>query len=237
MTNPVPLRFLDPINPLFPHPETALREPNGLLAAGGNLSVDTLRTAYRQGIFPWYTEGQPLLWWSPDPRAVIYADRLHVSRSLRKILMRKHYEIRVDFAFEEVLKNCAQPRSGRTETWITRAMHQAYMDMYAAGHAHCVECWIDGTLAGGLYGIASGSVFSGESMFSNRANASKIVMAHLVAGIRQAGFTLLDCQITSPHLTSLGATELARAEFIRVLHSTAERELDWPKSLISDKVY
>lgn len=230
------LPLLDPLNPRFPNPDTALREPDGLLAVGGNLNVLTLRTAYRQGIFPWYSDGQPLLWWSPNPRAVIYTDRMHISRSLRRILTRKHYEIRVDFAFEEVLKNCAEPRSGRTETWITHAMRQAYMDMYRAGHAHCVECWIDGTLAGGLYGIATGPVFSGESMFSQQPNASKIVMAHLVAGIRQAGFTLLDCQISSPHLRSLGATELPRAEFIGVLNSTGGREIDWPKELISDKV-
>lgn len=231
------LPFLDPANPVFPDPETALLEPNGLLAAGGNLSVSTLLAAYGQGIFPWYAEGQPLLWWSPNPRAVIHMDRLHISRSLRKILTRKHYQIRVDFAFEAVLENCAAPRAGRPETWITPDMQQAYMDMYTAGHAHSVECWIDGALAGGLYGVATGPVFSGESMFSNRANASKIVMAHLVAGIRQAGFTLLDCQITNPHLSAMGATLLPRAEFIGVLNSTAGRELDWPKRLISDKVY
>ncbi len=231
------LPFLDPTNPVFPDPETALLEPNGLLAAGGNLSVNTLLAAYRQGIFPWYAEGQPLLWWSPNPRAVIHTDRLHISRGLRKILTRKHYQIRVDFAFEAVLENCAAPRAGRPETWITPDIQQAYMDMHIVGHAHSVECWIDGALAGGLYGVATGAVFSGESMFSNRANASKIVMAHLTAGIYQAGFTLLDCQITNPHLSSMGATLLPRAEFIGALNSTAGWELDWPKSLISDKVY
>ncbi len=231
------LPFLDPVNPIFPEPESALDEPNGLLAVGGNLSVSTLRAAYRRGIFPWYTQGQPLLWWSPTPRALIPTDQIHISRSLRKILTRRHYEIRVDFAFEAVLKNCAAPRAGRTETWITPDMQQAYLDMYAAGHAHSVECWIDGTLAGGLYGLATGSVFSGESMFSNAANASKIVMAHLVAGIRQAGFTVLDCQIPNPHLISMGAILVPRAEFVSMLNRADGQDLDWPHKLISDKVY
>lgn len=233
----MPLPLLELVNPVFPDPESALLEPNGLLAAGGNLSVSTLLAAYRQGIFPWYVDGQPPLWWSPNPRAVIPTDRLHISRSLRRILTRGHYEIRVDFAFEAVLNSCAQPRAEGADTWINADMQRAYINMYRAGYAHSVECWIDGALAGGLYGVAVGAIFSGESMFSHRANASKIAMAHLVAGIRQAGFTVLDCQVPNPHLSSMGAILVPRTEFIGVLNSTAGRELDWPKSLISDKVY
>jgi len=201
----------------FPPVRSALEEPNGLLAAGGDLSPERLLDAYRRGIFPWYSEGDPILWWSPDPRMVLFPRELKISRSLGKTLRNRRYETRFDSAFEEVIKSCAAPRKGEAGTWISGAMMAAYLELHRLGHAHSVETWIDGDLAGGLYGVAVGRVFFGESMYSRVRDASKIALAALVAHLDSAGFGLIDCQMHTRHLETLGAREIPRARFSRLL--------------------
>lgn len=188
-----------------------------MLAAGGDLSVSRLIDAYRRGIFPWYSEGQPLLWWSPDPRMVLIPSELRLSRSLRKRLRRRDYEIRADTAFETVMRACAEPRKGEGGTWITEEMIAAYCALHRRGYAHSVETWIGGSLAGGLYGVALGRVFFGESMFTRVTDASKLALAHLVRQIERWGFGLIDCQMKTRLLASFGAREIPRAEFMRRL--------------------
>ena len=195
----------------------ALREPNGLLAAGGDLSVKRLVAAYRQGIFPWYGEGQPVLWWSPDPRMVLYPREIAVSRSLRKRLRKRDFELRVDTCFVGVMRACAEPRAGQGGTWITDQMLEAYASLHAAGLAHSVETWIEGELTGGLYGVALGSVFFGESMFSRASDASKIALVHLARQLERWKFGMIDCQMATAHLASLGAREIPRKDFVRAL--------------------
>jgi len=195
----------------------ALSEPNGLLAAGADLSPGRLIDAYRQGIFPWYSEDQPLLWWSPDPRMVLFPAELRLTRSLKKRLRRDDYEIRTDTRFEEVMRACAEPRPGQGGTWITDDMVNAYCSVHAQGLAHSVETWIDGELAGGLYGIALGRIFYGESMFTRVTDASKLAFAHLVRQIERWGFGMIDCQMKTPHLATFGAREIPRGEFMRKL--------------------
>ena len=197
----------------FPPLDTALREPNGLLAVGGDLSPQRLLEAYRQGIFPWYSEGDPLLWWSPDPRMVLFPPELKVSRSLAKTLRNKDYEVRFDSAFAQVVAGCAGPRRGASGTWILDEMQAAYEHLHALGYAHSAETWIDGKLAGGLYGVAIGRMFYGESMFSLGRDASKIAFVHLVRALEQTGFGMIDCQMHTGHLASFGAREIPRAEF------------------------
>lgn len=197
----------------FPPPETALREPNGLLAAGGDLSPQRLLAAYRQGIFPWFSAGDPLLWWSPDPRMVLFPAELKVSRSLRKTLKNRQYEVRVDRDFRSVMAACAAPRGEQGGTWISAAMIAAYGELHDLGHAHSVETWIDGELAGGLYGVALGRMFYGESMFSRESDASKIAFVHLVRQLERWNYGMIDCQMKTAHLASLGSREIPRAEF------------------------
>ncbi|TAL07684.1 MAG: leucyl/phenylalanyl-tRNA--protein transferase, partial [Porticoccaceae bacterium] len=206
--------LLDPDRPVFPPPERAARAPNGLLAVGGNLAVATLRDAYRRGIFPWFEAGQPPLWWSPDPRAVLFPDQVHVSRTMARLLRGGRYRITSDHSFGAVIRRCTAPRGGQAGTWIVPEMIAAYEALHAAGDAHSVECWIDGELAGGLYGVAVGAVFCGESMFSLRPNASKLALIHLARGLSAGGFTLIDCQVGNPHLASMGATDIPRAAFL-----------------------
>lgn len=201
----------------FPPVAKALRRPNGLLAAGGDLTPERLLQAYRLGIFPWYSPGEPILWWSPDPRMVLFPNELKVSRSLAKTLRNKPYEVRIDHDFRAVMECCAAPRPGQDGTWISTDMMEAYGRLHALGYAHSVETWIDGHLAGGLYGVALGGVFFGESMFSRATDASKIALAHLVGRLEPAGFGLIDCQMHTPHLESLGAREIRRAEFARLV--------------------
>ncbi|MEN3352832.1 MAG: leucyl/phenylalanyl-tRNA---protein transferase [Betaproteobacteria bacterium] len=208
--------WLEPEQP-FPPLHRALREPNGLLAAGGDLSVKRLVTAYRQGIFPWYGEGQPVLWWSPDPRMVLYPREIAVSRSLRKRLRKRDFELRVDTCFVRVMRACAEPRAGQGGTWITDDMLEAYASLHAAGMAHSVETWIDGELTGGLYGVALGGVFFGESMFSRTTDASKIALVHLARQLERWNFGIVDCQMATAHLASLGAREIPRKDFVRAL--------------------
>lgn len=207
------LRADDP----FPAVERALAEPNGLLAAGADLAPARLIDAYRHGIFPWYNEGQPVLWWSPDPRMVLFPGELKLSRSLRKRIARRDYVIEADSDFNAVMRSCAAPRPGREGTWITRDMIRAYGGLHRAGHAHCVETWIDGKLAGGLYGVAIGRMFYGESMFSAAADASKVALVALVERLRLHGCPLIDCQVRTPLLAALGAREIPRGEFLRRL--------------------
>lgn len=201
----------------FPPLESALAEPNGLLAAGGDLSPARLIDAYSRGIFPWFNTGDPILWWSPDPRMVLFPDELKVSRSLRKEIRKTHYEVRLDSAFPQVMQGCAEPRSGQAGTWITAPMIAAYTRLFENGVAHSAECWIDGELAGGLYGLAIGKMFYGESMFSRASNASKIAFVHLVWQLQRWGFGMIDCQMKTAHLASFGAREIRRAEFMQRL--------------------
>ena len=195
----------------FPPVEKALKEPNGLLAAGGDLSAVRLLEAYRRGIFPWYAGGEPLLWWSPDPRMVLYCAELKVARSLGKNLRNKGYEVRVDTAFRKVIKGC----SARKETWLGREMQAAYLALHEAGHAHSFETWRQGDLVGGLYGVAVGRMFYGESMFSRATDASKVALVHLVTYLKERGFPLIDCQMKTPLLASLGGREIPRRVFLR----------------------
>jgi leucyl/phenylalanyl-tRNA--protein transferase len=201
----------------FPPVRSALMEPNGLLAAGGDLSPERLLEGYRRGIFPWYSEGDPILWWSPDPRMVLFPAEFRISRSLAKILRNRRYETRFDSAFADVIASCAAPRKGAPGTWIGEAMIDAYLELHQLGYAHSVETWIDGELAGGLYGVAMGGVFFGESMFSRVRDASKIALSALVAHLKSGGFGLIDCQMHTLHLETLGAREIPRARFSRLL--------------------
>ena len=201
----------------FPPIQSALKDPNGLLAAGGDLSSERLLDAYRHGIFPWFSEGDPILWWSPDPRMILFPAELKISRSLGKSLRNRSYEARFDSAFDEVMAGCAAPRKGEPGTWISGAMIEAYRGLYRLGYAHSVETWIDGELAGGLYGVAIGRAFFGESMFSHARDASKIALAALVAHLESAGFGLIDCQMRTRHLESLGAREIPRRRFSGLL--------------------
>jgi leucyl/phenylalanyl-tRNA--protein transferase len=201
----------------FPPIDAALAEPNGLLAAGGDLSPDRLLAAYRRGIFPWVGEDEPILWWSPDPRMVLYPAELKVSRSLHKRLRSGGYEIRVDTRFRAVMQACAEPREGQPGTWITRRMIAAYSALHERGYAHSVETWHGGALVGGLYGIALGRAFFGESMFARATDASKLALAHLARQLERWHFGLIDCQQRTAHLASLGAREIPRVRFAREL--------------------
>jgi leucyl/phenylalanyl-tRNA--protein transferase len=206
----------------LPDPADALDEPNGLLAAGGSLAPEWLLASYRRGIFPWFEVGQPILWWSPAPRIVLYPDALKVSRSLRKRLRREEFVVTADTDFAGVIAACAAPRRYTDATWITPAMRDAYCRLHALGWAHSVEAWQDGELAGGLYGIAIGRVFFGESMFARKTDASKVALFHTVRHLRANGFELIDCQLPSAHLHRQGATSLPRSEFLDRLRSLTE---------------
>ena len=201
----------------FPPVQSALKDPNGLLAAGADLSCERLLEGYRRGIFPWFSEGDPILWWSPDPRMVLFPEELKISRSLGKTLRNRSYEVRFDSDFDKVMAGCAAPRDGEPGTWIGGAIIEAYRSLHRLGYAHSVETWIDGDLAGGLYGVAIGRVFFGESMFSRARDASKIALAGLVTHLTSAGFGLIDCQMRTRHLESLGAREITRRRFSRLL--------------------
>lgn len=214
----------------FPPLSTALTDQdgaNGLLAAGGDLSPQRLLAAYRLGIFPWTSEGNPLLWWSPDPRMVLIPDRLKISRSLAKTLRHKQYEVRLDTAFRQVIEACAQaPRVGQGGTWISTDMQHAYTELHQMGIAHSVETWCEGKLVGGLYGVALGRAFFGESMFARTTDASKIALAHLCAFMHQKSFGIIDCQMETTHLASLGAMPISRKDFSTALDRLCVRAAD-----------
>ncbi|HHJ13903.1 MAG TPA: leucyl/phenylalanyl-tRNA--protein transferase [Gammaproteobacteria bacterium] len=201
----------------FPDPALALDEPDGLLAVGGDLSPRRLLKAYRRGIFPWYGPGQPVLWWSPNPRSLFLPGDEHVSRSLRKRLRRDDFHITHDRAFETVIEACAAPRDGQAGTWITPEMRTAYVALHRLGHAHSVECWIGDELAGGLYGVAVGRVFFGESMFCRRSNASKLAFVCLARQLWAWGYGLIDAQVHSGHIARLGARKMPREQFLQLL--------------------
>jgi leucyl/phenylalanyl-tRNA---protein transferase len=204
-------------NSPFPAVESALQSPNGLLAAGADLSPQRLLDAYSRGIFPWYSEGQEIMWWSPNPRMVLVPEEFKISRSLAKSLRNKSYEVRFDSCFREVMLACSAPRDGHTGTWISPAMMNAYCALHELGYAHSVETWVDNKLVGGLYGVAIGKMFYGESMFARQTDASKIALAHLVHHLAQENFGLIDCQMSTAHLTSLGAREILRSKFINLI--------------------
>lgn len=203
----------------FPSPEAALTEPNGLLAVGGDLSPERLLAAYPRGIFPWYEEGQPILWWSPDPRAVLFPTGLHVSRRLARTIRQSRLRLTADAAFGTVVEGCAAPRRYAEGTWITPAMHDAYARLHELGWAHSFEAWDDGGLVAGMYGVAIGRVFFGESMFARVSNASKVLFVRAVEYLQDRQFELIDCQVWSSHLESLGATTLPRSVFLERLEA------------------
>lgn len=230
--------WLQPGDP-FPPVDTALRRPNGLLCAGGDLSPERLLDAYRHGIFPWFSEGEPILWWSPHPRMVLFPRELKISRSLARTLRRGNYEVRLDTAFASVIRECSLPRPGQDGTWITPQMQQAYGRLHELGYAHCVETWIDGKLAGGLYGIAIGRAFYGESMFTRVSDASKIALAHLARYLERNGFAVIDCQMKTAHLASLGAREVPRRALLLGLETwtrTGQAPGKWPRDGASNGV-
>jgi leucyl/phenylalanyl-tRNA---protein transferase len=214
--------FLSPHDP-FPPVARALKDPNGLLAAGADLSPERLLDAYANGIFPWFGDDDPVLWWSPDPRMVLFTTEVHVSRSLRKTIRSGRLQVTLDSCFAQVMKGCAEPRRGQNGTWITDEMRNAYELLFEIGHAHSVEAWSDGKLVGGLYGVSLGRMFFGESMFSRVSDASKVALVALVKQIERWGFTCVDCQMSTSHLSTLGAREIPRATFLRHVRSLARQ--------------
>lgn len=214
----------------FPAPEQALDEPNGLLAIGGDLSSATLLAAYRAGIFPWFSDQQPILWWSPNPRMVLFPEQLHQSRSLKKRLRSTPFRFSIDQAFEQVIHACAADRDADGGTWITDGMRDAYIGLHHLGYAHSVEVWLDDQLCGGLYGISLGNAFFGESMFSRRSDASKAALVLLCRLSQPLRLGLIDCQVSNPHLASLGATEIPRSQFLSLIRAMPAdaNNLHWP---------
>lgn len=224
-----------PDQPAFPPAERA--ERSGLLAVGGDLSPERLLAAYREGIFPWYSEGEPLLWWSPDPRFVLFPRELRVSRSMQQFLKKQPFRITFDHAFRSVIAACRKPRPGQDGTWITQEMQEAYIALNDLGYAHSVEVWHEESLVGGLYGVSIGHTFFGESMFSTRANASKAALVTLVSGLQELRFDLIDCQVESPHLESLGARLIPRREFRSLLKESLRHKTfrgNWGTLRVSD---
>lgn len=209
------ITWLSPMDPpgRFPPTEGALDDPAGLLAAGGDLSTERLLAAYQRGIFPWYSEGQPVLWWSPDPRAVLMPEEFRLARSLAKTLRNRGFRLTIDHDFPGVIDGCAAPRARSPGTWLLPEMRAAYLELNRLGHAHSFETWLDDTLAGGLYGIRLGNVFFGESMFSRERDASKVALSRLVEYCQTEGIAVIDCQLPSRHLQSLGSRLISRAQF------------------------
>ncbi|MBK1648139.1 leucyl/phenylalanyl-tRNA--protein transferase [Rhabdochromatium marinum] len=225
--------LLSPNDPsgAFPRVDQALRDPDGLLAIGGDLSVRRLINAYRHGIFPWYNQGDPILWWSPDPRTLLFPEHLHISRSLRKALRKRRFCLTMDRDFPQVINTCASiNRHGEYGTWLLPEMIRAYRALNIRGIAHSVEVWEQDQLVGGLYGVAVGRAFFGESMFSRATNASKIALVYLCQRLAQWGFGFIDCQVVTEHLLSMGARPVARAQFIELLEGCRDqpgRETSW----------
>jgi len=228
------LPLLDPeqADQAFPPVSEALSEPDGLLAVGGCLSSQRIINAYTQGIFPWYSHDDPILWWSPDPRLVIFPEKLYLSRSLHKTLRKQTFQITFNTAFSQVIKACAAPRTDETGTWLLPEMQQAYCRLHDEGHAHSIETWHQGELVGGLYGIAVGQVFFGESMFYRKTDASKIAFVGLIQHLSRWGYQLIDCQVHTQHLISLGAEEITRSIFSSLLkqyHHCKPHPTAWQK--------
>ncbi|WP_371372250.1 leucyl/phenylalanyl-tRNA--protein transferase [Thalassotalea aquiviva] len=219
----------------FPHPEHALQEPNGLLAIGGDLSSARLIRAYRQGIFPWYSDHDPILWWSPDPRAIIYCQQIRVNKTLKKFVKKSPYHITINQAFEQVINNCSDAPFRNDDTWILPEMLNAYLELHKLGIAHSIEVWEQGHLVGGLYGVAINGAFSGESMFYRKPNASKIALLALCQHLQTINIELIDCQLQNPFLQSMGAIEISRADYLKHLNKLVQQAIDddfWcPKEL------
>jgi leucyl/phenylalanyl-tRNA--protein transferase len=208
----------------IPFPPVSSATPEGIVAVGGNLSPNMLLSAYMQGIFPWFSEGDPILWWSPDPRCVLYPGEVHISRSMQTLLRRKRFRISFDASFPSVIEGCRlAPRRGQKGTWITESMRDAYIELHRLGYAHSVEVWDGEVLAGGMYGVSLGSCFFGESMFSKVQNASKAALIEFSRLMRDMGLQVLDCQVHSPHLESLGARQITREEFMDLLQICLNR--------------
>ncbi len=218
----------------FPDVSTALRDPDGLLAIGGDLLPERILDAYSRGIFPWYSERQPILWWSPNPRCVLEPKSIKLSRSLRKSLRKKIYQVTFNKAFNDVIHACSGPRNGFDDTWITEDMLIAYTSLHKSGHAISVECWNGDRLVGGLYGLVIGKIFFGESMFSRESDASKIALVHLAEYLKKNKFRLIDCQVHSKHLQSLGAIPMPRELFVNILNQfcNSYSSYDWPTESI-----
>ncbi len=224
----------------FPDTASALTDPDGLLAVGGDLSVARLLCAYRQGIFPWYSEGQPILWWSPSPRTILIPNELHLGRSNRKLFNKAPFTVRVNTAFRDVIEHCAAtPRADQDGTWIMPEMIEAYCDLHKAGHAHSIEAWQSEQLVGGLYGVSAGKAFFGESMFSLTSGASKFAFMTLVKTLQKWDFQLIDCQIYTDYLASFGAHEVSRNEFERRLGDAVScpDNRRWPQDWISAQIH
>ncbi len=215
-----PYLLSDNLIDTFPDVELALDEPDGLLAVGGDLSPKRLLAAYQKGVFPWYSDGQPIMWWSPNPRAVVKLNNFKTSKSLRKTLNKNIFYVTLDTAFNEVIAECASTRKDGFGTWITNEMRDAYRELHQLGYAHSVECWFEQKLVGGLYGLSLGHAFFGESMFSRKTDASKVALAHLVSQLKQWQFDFIDAQVSSEHMTTLGAKDIPRRQFIAELQQT-----------------
>jgi leucyl/phenylalanyl-tRNA--protein transferase len=220
--------WLHPSDTAFPHPSSALDEPNGLLAAGGDLSAQRLISAYRQGIFPWFSEEDPILWWSPNPRCVLFPEDIHISRSMRKWMRRSSLTFTFDQAFHRVIASCASLRQETTGTWISPEIESAYVELHKRGIAHSVEVWDEDKLVGGLYGLAMGKLFFGESMFSTQENTSKVAFMALAKQLSLWGYPLIDCQVHNPHLASLGATDIPRTQFLDYIDRYADQTNEHP---------
>jgi len=223
------ISWLHPEAYTFPPVSMALRDPEGLLAAGGDLTPARIISAYKRGIFPWYNPGEPILWWSPDPRCVIYPNQVHISKSLKKTLRKNDFRVTFDLNFDEVIRSCSGPRQKANGTWISEEIIDAYTRLHRMGIAHSVEVWRDKQLIGGLYGMALGRIFFGESMFSKETDASKIAFSFLCHQLNKWGFALIDCQVHNPHLESMGAIEIPRDTFIDILveHTEAAPHQGW----------
>jgi len=222
------LTLLDSNRPEFPPCDFALDDPDGLLAVGGNLQPETLVKAYQCGIFPWFSDGEPIMWWSPEARAIILPKQFHVSRSLTRFIRKAPYQLTHNQAFDRVVYGCSKPRKDDEGTWITADMADAYSELNKLGHAHSVEVWDNNRLVGGVYGIVIGSIFCGESMFSDKLNASKLALNYIVNNAK--GLTMIDCQIPNPHLKSLGSTVIPRSDFIQALKKSQHQKLIWLES-------
>lgn len=227
---PIPFLAADDETTPFPTAGTALDEPNGLLMAGGSLSPRRLMAAYRAGIFPWYEEGEPILWWSPDPRCIIFPEVIKISRSLRKTINSKRYEVTENLAYREVMKHCGAPRKGSSGTWVTDEMIHAYCELNKLGVAKSLEVWMGHRLVGGLYGIHLGRVFVGESMFSLERDASKVALVHLA---RSGRYDLIDCQLETSHLVSMGATSIERERYLDLLKQFGDIQNTLPEKILA----
>ena len=220
------LTLLDPDSPVFPNPDQAATDPDGLLAVGGNLRPETLLSAYNQGIFPWYNQNDPIMWWSPSERCVIRPQHLHISRSLQKHIARAQFTTTLDRDFPQVIRACANRENG-DETWITSEMIEAYEHLHQLGHAHSLEVWEGDSLIGGIYGLAIGHIFCGESMFSRGTNGSKIALVYLCQHMIKKGFELLDCQLVNQHLLTMGAESIPRKSFLSILNNNRDHSVSW----------